>query len=614
MKKKERIDILFIDGVVPRNKNFPSFIGFIFNIGAILRLNNYSFKIFNLSILEDYTIYGMLSELKKIEFSSIGFSTHSENIRWVYKVVNVIKKEYPNIPIILGGPQVSFSDNKALNNCNCDIIVRHEGEETLLKLMNYYLRKEGALSLIDGITYRENDSIFKNKDAKLIDLNKLSTPLFEVFNDKQYWHIPDFVTEKKMNEFFDSVQFSNNAFLTSRGCPYQCVFCVEGSLKNKHRERSIDNVINDLEHYIKNTKLKLITIADDTFTSNRKRVLEICNRIKDLNKKYDFVWFAEARANVLAKNPELIEIMADAGLCILQIGIESGSQEVLNAQNKKITLAQIRTVAKAVGKLKDRNISLTGNFIFGGPGETKETMIETALFAKDLLEISDLNIELRQSFLVPFEGTPIRNSPDKFGLVILDEDFEMRMGRQFSEIVSHPKQLSKDDLLSGYLNFISVLNNFTYEKMFQLTKKEIDSKVFQDKYFAKKYYPTVLSAWTKTFYKLLLLQTYYELFEHNGTIKDFEIDTVINCCPLKIWEFNFSLQESAYKFHTFDGQVVIIKNEQRYLWENANGLLTFSEIVHNDTSPYKDMIDGETKAYEFYSYMYNKFALVFREY
>lgn len=93
--------------------------------------------------------------------------------------------------------------------------------------------------------------------------------------------------------------------------------------------------MRDLEYFLNTTNSKFVLIGDDTFTSRKKRVIDMCDKIKDLRKKYDFSWYAEGRVNVREKFPELIEIMVDAGLVKLQLSIESGNQKALGAYNKK---------------------------------------------------------------------------------------------------------------------------------------------------------------------------------------------------------------------------------------------------------------------------------------
>jgi hypothetical protein len=102
--KKENIDILFLDGITFCNEEgFAHFIAFLFPLGKIIEDNSFSYKILNLKLLSDYSIESLIKELNTISFKAIGISTHADNVKWVYKIVNQIKIHFPKIPIILGG-------------------------------------------------------------------------------------------------------------------------------------------------------------------------------------------------------------------------------------------------------------------------------------------------------------------------------------------------------------------------------------------------------------------------------------------------------------------------------------------------------------------------------
>ena len=105
---------------------------------------------------------------------------------------------------------------------------------------------------------------------------------------------------------------------------------------------SLENVRKDLINLLTVTQTNEVYIVDDTFTTTPRRVADVCNIFMDIKSGFDFVWYCEGRVNVLARNPELIDMMYNAGLRKLQIGIESGVQKVLDSYNKRITLKQIR--------------------------------------------------------------------------------------------------------------------------------------------------------------------------------------------------------------------------------------------------------------------------------
>ena len=449
--KKENIDIIFLDGITFCNENdFAHFIAFLFPLGKIIEDNSFSYKVLNLKLLSDYSIGFLIKELKMMSFKAIGISTHADNVKWIYKIVNQIKVHFPEIPIILGGPQVSFSGNTILENCNCDILVKHEGEKKLIEILNYYIRGKSQLKNINGIAFRDNGEIVNTPEAELIDLDTLPSPDYSILTNFNHWHIPQDCPPEKAKRFLEHILRRNKGYISSRGCPYNCIFCVEGNLKQKHRMRSIENVEKDLRLFLSQTGLKFINFMDDTFTSSRKRVLEMCDMINRIRKDYDFRWYVEGRVNILAENLDLIDIMVDSGLTYLQVGIESGSQKVLDAQNKRITTDQLKVVFSKIGELKNKNIAIVGNIILGNAGETEESLIETLNFAKELYKLANFNASITFGFLVPFQGTPIKENPNKYGLKILDENFELNM-IQFREVICLPNNLNTSTLYSRSL-------------------------------------------------------------------------------------------------------------------------------------------------------------------
>jgi len=166
---KEKVDILFLDGLEsPLTAPYNTFITYLFPLAAMMEKYAYSFKILNITTLKDYSLNGMIDCLKDISFEAIGMTTNVDNIRNVHNICAKIKARYPDIPIILGGSQVSFSDYSTLSNSMCDIIVRHEGDETIIKLLDYFVTKKGSLSDIQGITYKTESDIVSNPDAPLV--------------------------------------------------------------------------------------------------------------------------------------------------------------------------------------------------------------------------------------------------------------------------------------------------------------------------------------------------------------------------------------------------------------------------------------------------------------
>ncbi|MDR1653917.1 MAG: cobalamin-dependent protein [Prevotellaceae bacterium] len=165
--KQNNIDILFLDGFFSGIES-SSFLGFIFPLGAFLKKYNYSYKILNMQLLPDYTIDCPVAELRKLNVKTIGISTHADNIKFVYDVVNGIKANLPNIPVILGGAQATFNGTKIMNLCRADVIVRNEGEKKPVQVLDVFIHGARDLSYIEGVTYRNKNDVIVNKSPPKI--------------------------------------------------------------------------------------------------------------------------------------------------------------------------------------------------------------------------------------------------------------------------------------------------------------------------------------------------------------------------------------------------------------------------------------------------------------
>lgn len=609
------IDILFIDGLEPRHLTYvPSFIGYLFPIAAYLEINGYSFKIFNLSTLKDYTNEGLIYELKKYNFKSIGMTSNVDNIRYVYSICDVLKKHFPVIPIIIGGSQASFSDSKILQESECDIIVRHEGEETLIELLEFYIDSKGTLERIKGISYKLNGKVLKNPDRPLLDINLLPTPQYGIATQQKYWIIPQKSDYQNFDDFLQKVAFTNRIFLSTRGCPYRCLFCVEGSLKNKVRKRCIANTVKDLIYFLEIFTPKYVFIGDDTFTSSRKRIIEICEQLILLRKKYDFVWYAEGRVNILAENLDMIPYMIDAGLYKLQIGVESGNQEILDFYNKKITIEQIKTVVSEFSKYD--NVLLHGNFIIGNPRESKQSIAESINFAVELIRLSNFKIDISAGYLVPFEGTPLRKNPDKYEIELLHNNFE-HSKNAFIDILCKPQNISLIDLQNAFPLFEFEISKYYKQNIWTLPKEKIDKKILFDHKYGGSGSGVISKGWAKTFYSLFSLQRYYILFRNNLSINSSSISSLHEMeilVPFLLWELNFSIQQNVFSFNSLSGSKIVINEPDNYFLEMATGKNSIKEILEYEESPIIYCENSVKYVFTFYKQLESQFALIFRKF
>lgn len=193
------------------------------------------------------------------------------------------------------------------------------------------------------------------------------------------------------------------SMVTSRGCPFQCIFCDRSVFGNRYRCYSADYVIKMIEHLVERYGIRHIIFYDDLFAASGSRIKTICEEI--MSKKLNISWTCDARVNTVT--PETLALMKKAGCWEIAYGIESGSQKILDLLAKVITLEEIE---KAVRWTHEAGIKVKGLFMMGNPLETRGTIKETLDLAKRL-PFDIINI----SKFTPFPGTEIYKDTYKYG-------------------------------------------------------------------------------------------------------------------------------------------------------------------------------------------------------
>jgi anaerobic magnesium-protoporphyrin IX monomethyl ester cyclase len=293
--------------------------------------------------------------------------------------------------VVMGGVHVSCMPNEALMSGYVDYVVRGEGEETMLELVNV-LESGGEKMFIEKIKglswYDKQDNVIKhNPDRPAIsNLDKLPYPARDLLDIDYY---------KKMK--LDKNK-STITVLTSRGCPYKCNYCVIPKINSRiWREREVNCVTDEVETLLNDYGFKAILFVDDNLTINKNRTIELCKEF--IRRKLDFKWWCQSRADTIANNEDMVETMAEAGCITVFLGLESGSDKVLKNYNKKSTSD---TGINAVDMLNKYGIGPFGAFIIGSYDETPEDIDKTINYSLEL------NLESAQySILTPYPGTDI---------------------------------------------------------------------------------------------------------------------------------------------------------------------------------------------------------------
>lgn len=296
----------------------------------------------------------------------VGITAWTTFVASAFKIASICKDE--NKLVVMGGPHISLKWDEVMKICpDVDFLVKGEGEETFLKLVKSIEdrgiseEKDELFKNIKGISYRWNGKIIHNPPREFIkNLDSLPFPARDLLLNKNLYDSEDM-----------------GLIMTSRGCPYNCAFCATSIWKRKVRYRSIDNVIREIKLVIDTYGTRQFTFKDDSFTVNRKRVLEFCDRLIEENIRIN--WECNTRVDHI--DEELLRKMKVAGCNGIKVGIETGSERVLKLLNKRTILSQCREAAKLFKKV---GIYWTGYFMMCIPSETKEEVYQTLNFMKEL--------------------------------------------------------------------------------------------------------------------------------------------------------------------------------------------------------------------------------------
>jgi anaerobic magnesium-protoporphyrin IX monomethyl ester cyclase len=317
----------------------------LFALGAQALRAGHQVKVINMSGFAWKRVEEVVAALDADLF---GLSCWTANRRGVALVSREIKRRHPNAHVVVGGPHATPLAREMLaHHPDIDTISIGESETTFLDLVDRLAAGQPTQG-IAGTAFRADGRIEVGPDRPAIeDLDSLASP----------------------HDWFDT-----HILMTSRGCAWRCTFCgAEASWGRGYRGQSITYVLDAIERAVSRSPVKMLQIKDDTFTTNRKRVIELCRGIRARGIR--FAWSCDTRVDVLGD--ELLREMRLAGCERLSLGVESGSQRILDAIDKKITPDEILAsteLAKKYG-IKVRYYMMVGN-----RGETRETFDETLAF------------------------------------------------------------------------------------------------------------------------------------------------------------------------------------------------------------------------------------------
>jgi anaerobic magnesium-protoporphyrin IX monomethyl ester cyclase len=383
-------------------------------IASTLRNEGFEVEILDLNALRP-SRKEILETLEGKSWHLVGLSGLITTYQFQTWLISKLKRINPDAPVVSGGGLATSSSDILFEKSPLDIAVIGEGEETMLELCRA-LDEGDDLRPIRGIRFREGEWIITNPKRKNIPhLDDIPFPAWDLLPMDIYLQNPIWGDVAGNSSGFRSgvrVTRSMN-IITSRGCPFSCNYCYHLFGRSSYRFRSAQNVVDEIEALVDGYGTDFIGFVDDNMMASETRLLEFCNLME--KKKFPLTWGCHGR--VTSAKPEILQRMAETGCVWIGYGIESGSQEILNAMNKKATVAQAK---EAVVNTREAGIFPNTTFIFGYPGESPRTIQETIDFKREMA------IQCGSFFATPYPGTPLYERVK--GHIKDDEGFIMRLG------------------------------------------------------------------------------------------------------------------------------------------------------------------------------------------
>lgn len=355
--------------------NFPYTIGIL---KATLKNAGYE-VVFLDADLYDMDFDEVKSAIAKESPDVVGISCMSmEYAQNFKKMAEIAKSVSKDIITVIGGIYPTLLPEELIKDNNTDYAILGEGEFRFPKLLEYLEKGSPSIEKIDGLTYKKEKEIIIQKVTGYIkDLDSLPFPDYEGMDFDAYSS-----KANKYSYFIYPQNFPYAFTMTSRGCPFNCIFCSSRSVNGPGiRYRSAENILKEIDWLVEKYKVKEIIFLDDNIYLDRNRTKKILQGLIERRKNYELKWKSPNVA-LYALDDEILEMLKASGCYQVAIAIEAGTEEALKLMRKPYK--DLNKARQIVNKAKSLGIVVTAMFVIGIPGETWEQIRQTFRFAEDL--------------------------------------------------------------------------------------------------------------------------------------------------------------------------------------------------------------------------------------
>ncbi len=342
-------------------------------MAAVLEKDGHEVRIMDCPV-NNYGSKDIIEEVKNFHPELVGIAAITSLAAVTKELCDLIKTNSPETTVLLGGPHATIMPDELAKTTKADIIVKQEADNIITDIVKD-LDKYKQEKIVDA--------------GKVKDLDSLPFPARHLLDMKKYSSLPN--NYKKDPRTFQMV--------TSRGCPFTCTFCFDA--KGLFRQRSVENVMQEIRSLKEKYNIKEIAFWDDIFTLNKEWVHEFCKEME----KEKIIWSCYTRLDVV--DEPMLRAMKKSGCWNIFFGIESGAQELLDNITKRMTVEQMKEKVRIVKKV---GIEIRGSFMIGLPGETPELARKTIQLA------IDMDPDYAQfSITTPYPGTQLWDNYEKYG-------------------------------------------------------------------------------------------------------------------------------------------------------------------------------------------------------
>ncbi|MFH1380341.1 MAG: radical SAM protein [bacterium] len=402
---------------------FPLGLGYV---ASVLLAAGHEVNVLDINEHYDWPWTAVAEEIKKAEYDVMGITGKISDFFSIQQLARISKQYNHQANVLVGGALASAAPQVILEGTEADIVIKGEGEHAVIDLLKT-LESGHDLNSVQGIFYKKDSLIISTASAENpVDLEKNLFPAWHLFSMKFYTQITKYPFSR----------IAHMSMITSRGCPYKCVFCSHTVFGHKFRPRPVNSIVEEMWELRKKFKVKGINFEDDTFTLDKNRVHSLCDKL--IRQRMKMVWTCTGRTDSIDK--DLLKHMKQAGCVAMSLGVESGSQLIIDEIEKGTTVEKNRIAMKIAW---DVGIVVKPFMLIGMPSETKKTLEQSIEFCKDVGSTPEFSI------VTPLPATDLWNRASLMGKVKSEQQLVEAWGHWFNGVLVNMSAMSDEELIEA---------------------------------------------------------------------------------------------------------------------------------------------------------------------